>query len=455
MLSQSDTIVAPATPSGEGALAMVRLSGDQTLEIVQKMVPGLSLYEMVSHTARFGIVRYPGGKIIDECVLTVYKNPSSFTGEDMVEISCHGSDFIVQKILELSILHGARMAQPGEFTMRAFLNGKMDLSQSEAVIDLIKADSDAAHDQAMHQLRGGFSHDILHLREKIIEFAALIELELDFGEEDVAFADRTQLRETVGELLRFIAQLKDSFQLGNVIKQGVPTVIAGRPNAGKSTLLNALLREDRAIISDIPGTTRDTIEASLIIRGVRFRIIDTAGIRDTSDKIESLGVDRALSTIRKSYLVVYLYDASTQSSEEVWKDIEGLELTHQKVILAANKSDLSILPDIQPKTDHAHIRISAKQNQNIDALKERMYQLAIGDTPFTDRSIVTNARHFEALTKAHESLMRVQNGLEEDIPSDLIAMDIRQASYHLGSIIGQVDPDDLLDYVFSNFCIGK
>ncbi len=455
MTLSSDTIVAPATPPGEGALAIVRLSGEQALGIVSKMTPGIDLHKMPPHSSKYAILRTGEGQMVDEVVLTKYVAPSSFTGEDMVEISCHGSDFIVQKILELAISHGAKMAAPGEFTMRAFLHGKMDLSQAEAVIDLIKADSDAAHQQAVHQLRGGFSKDISELREKIIAFAALIELELDFGEEDVTFADRKELEDTVGHLLHFIAKLKDSFRLGNAIKKGVPTVIAGRPNAGKSTLLNQLLNEDRAIVSDIPGTTRDTIEAALTIRGVRYRIIDTAGLRPTSDAIESLGVDRALEAIRNSSLLLYLYDASETTAKEALEEMNALNLDIPHRILVANKSDLSM--DAQPMYDIGcvQIQISAKYGKNMEELRALMHAEVIGDTSLQDQSIVTNARHFDALTKAHESLIRVREGMRQDLPSDLIAMDIRQASYHLGTIIGKVDPDDLLDYVFSNFCIGK
>ncbi len=455
MQLSKDTIVAPATPPGEGALAMVRLSGDAALNIVSKMARGTDLYEMTPHSTRFTILRDSEGRIVDEVVLSKYLAPSSFTGEDMVEISCHGSDFIVQKILELAITYGATLAQPGEFTMRAFLHGKMDLSQAEAVIDLIKADSEAAHQQAVHQLRGAFSKDIEVLREKIISFAALIELELDFGEEDVAFADRTELRHTVEELLQFISRLKDSFRLGNAIKKGIYTVIAGRPNAGKSTLLNRLLREDRAIVSDIPGTTRDTIEASLSIHGVRFRIIDTAGLRDTKDSIESLGVHRAIDAIGKSRLLLYLYDPLRSSAEEAVRALETLRQKEQHCILIANKSDLLETPPPMQDIGLPHLNISAKHNRNIEELKEMMYREIIGDAGLSDRSIVTNTRHFEALSKAYENLIRVREGMDQELPSDLIAMDIRQASYHLGTIIGRVDPDDLLDYVFSNFCIGK
>ncbi len=450
----ADTIVAPATPPGTGAIAVVRLSGSEAIAIANALLPKVDLAKVKSRTVQYGVLSRDGEEL-DEVLVTVFRAPHSYTGEDVVEISTHGSMYVVRKLVQWCIDAGARMAEPGEFTMRAFFNRKMDLSQAEAVIDIIQADSAAAHRQAMLQLRGAYSEQLRLLRQKIIEFAALLELELDFGEEDVEFADRTQLQGTLQEILRLTGELRDSYRLGVVVKEGVPTVIAGRPNVGKSTLLNALLREQRAIVSDIPGTTRDVIEASLLIKGVRFRLIDTAGLRQTTDTVEAIGVQRAKEYLQKSQLVLYVFDATEQSFEAAKAEWEKLELPHAHVLFVANKWDM-VGDGERPVCNHQEcIAISALHGHGLDALKDRMYEMVIGDTSLQEKTLVTNARHYQALVQAHEALERALQGLEESLPADLIAMDIRQASHHLGAIIGEVDPEDLLDYIFANFCIGK
>lgn len=455
-----DTIIAPATATGEGAIAIVRLSGREAVLIADQLFFGKKLAETEANRSIFGTIRNEKGEILDEVMLTLYRNPKSYTGEDLVEISCHASPYIVHRLIELGTNLGARMAAPGEFTMRAYLNGKMDLSQAEAVADLIASESKAGHDLAMAQMRGTFSSRIEELRVKLIDFASLLELELDFSEEDVEFADRTQLNALVEEVLTSVERLIDSFKLGNVLKKGVPTVIAGRPNAGKSTLLNVLLHEDRAIVSDIAGTTRDTIEEVVNIKGVLFRFIDTAGIRDTQDTIEATGVKRTYDSISKAALVLYLFDLSEMSVEEVQQDVRSLPANGAKILLIANKVDkcedksrLERIHDLFP--DLHFVSISAKHEKNIKELENLLYEEVVGKIDLEDRIIVSNARHLEALQRVRDSLMAVKSGLSAGIPSDLVAEDMRQALYYLGSITGAIGTEDLLGNIFGKFCIGK
>lgn len=454
-----DTIVAPATAPGVSAIAVIRLSGKEAITICQKVFKGKDLTLQDSHTIHFGTI-VDGEVIVDEVLVSIFKAPKSFTKENVIEISCHGSSYVVGKIIRLLISAGARYAKPGEFTQRAFLNGRFDLAQAEAVADLISSDSEASHRAAMNQMRGGISEEIKALRDELIGFAALIELELDFSEEDVEFADRSQLRNLVVKIQSMLFELLNSFQLGNAIKVGVSTVIAGRPNAGKSTLLNALLNEERAIVSEIAGTTRDTIEEKLVIRGVEFRLIDTAGIREATDAIEAIGVEKTFEKIRHSALLVYVFDASSLSAEEARKDI--LELTKHGIpfIVVANKMDLpsagSYVNPLPQVINDPVVCVSAKRKENIEELKNELYNLVVAGKSLADKAIVTNARHYEALSKSREALQRVQEGLDAKITGDFLAEDIRQALYHLGTITGEIDVDkDILGTIFGKFCIGK
>ncbi|MEZ4933042.1 MAG: tRNA uridine-5-carboxymethylaminomethyl(34) synthesis GTPase MnmE [Saprospiraceae bacterium] len=465
----SDTIVALATPPGVGAIGVIRLAGTDALSIVQKVFQGKNLEKQKSHTLHFGTIKNEEGKILDEVLVSIFKAPHSYTGENIAEVSCHGSPFILNQILELFIQKGARLAQPGEFTMRAFLNGKMDLSQAEAVADLIASTSEGGHSVAMRQMRGGFSNEIQKLRQELLDFASLIELELDFGEEDVEFANRDQLKKTVVKIQSFIHSLILSFKLGNVLKTGVPTVIAGRPNAGKSTLLNALLNEDRAIVSEIAGTTRDTIEETLNIKGVEFRLIDTAGIREATDTIEAIGVEKTMEKVSQAALLVYVFDVGEMKVNEVLADLEKLQNEKMQLLVVCNKMDTN--PYFKPESVGSRqlavgspqsavgswevITCSAKHGMNVPYLKEKLYDLAISEKISLESPIVTNARHLEALQKAHDSLTDVLNGLETGITSDFVAMDIRRALSHLGEITGEVGVEELLGNIFGRFCIGK
>lgn len=463
----TDTIIALATPPGQGAIGVIRISGNKTLEICNRFFSGKDLTKVNGHTVHLGKIADEKGNILDEVLCTVFKSPKSYTREDVVEISCHGSSFIIQEILQLFMRNGIRIAEPGEFTLRAFLNGQMDLSQAEAVADLIAAESSAAHDMALRQMRGGFSEEIKGLRQELIDFAALIELELDFSEEDVEFADRERLVELVRKIRRVIHQLLSSFRLGNVIKNGVSTVIAGRPNAGKSTLLNALLNEERAIVSEIAGTTRDTIEEKLNIEGIIFRLIDTAGIRKAQDEIERIGVERTLEKIGGSTLVIYVFDVTESGPEDLWKDVElfleknPLADRQSKKLFLANKMDLNpyARPEDYYKDDLIHsknlITISAKNKMNIDYLRKALYKLVVEHPELLDQTIVSNSRHFTALQGAEEALRDVMEGIGTGKTGELIAMDIKQALFHLGQITGEVSTDDLLDSIFTRFCIGK
>jgi tRNA modification GTPase len=451
---QQDTICALATADGIGAIAIIRVSGKDTFKIVEGIF-SKSLIDKASHTAHFGVIK-DGNEIIDEVLLTVFKNPKSFTGEDSIEITCHASSYIQQEIISLLLKNGARIAKPGEFSMRAFMNGKMDLSQTEAIADLISSSSKIQHHIALNQMRGGFSSDLQGLRQQLLDFASLIELELDFSEEDVEFADRTQLENLITEIKTKIQTLIESFRLGNVIKNGVPIAIIGRPNAGKSTLLNAILNEERAIVSQIAGTTRDTIEGKVIINGVEFRFIDTAGIRQTTDEIEKKGVERALKELNKSSIYIYLFDMDELSVKDVEKDLSTLPQSVER-ILVANKSDLvtdeKILSFNKSKLDF--VIISAKNKDSLDTLKQKLVDYTKLNEIDPNQSIVTNVRHYDALSRSFEAIEKVEQGLQNQITGDFLAMDIREILEHLGEITGHVSNDELLGNIFAKFCIGK
>lgn len=449
------TIVALSTPNGVSALAVIRLSGDQSVKIVNTVF-SKDISSVKGYTVHFGTLKREN-VIIDEVIVTIFRAPHSFTGEDIVEITCHGSTYIQQEIIQLLLDNGASMAQAGEFSQRAFFNGKFDLSQTEAIADLIHSTSAAAHDVAIRQMRGGFSNELKELRAKLIEFASLVELELDFAEEDVEFADRSQLVNLVQNTLAFVRQLKHSFKLGNAIKKGVQTTIVGRPNAGKSTLLNALLNEERAIVSDIAGTTRDTIEEVLNINGIQFRFVDTAGLRETTDEVEKIGVNRAIEKVNFSAVYIYLFDGSETSLEEVKKDLSELPDSIARVVVT-NKSDLmseGLIDQFKNKLEDEVLFISAKNKDSIDLLQNKLLDVIDANQLNNNQTIVTNARHFEALSRAEEDLVKVDQGLQSGVSGDFVAMDIRQALHHLGSITGEVSTDDLLGNIFANFCIGK
>ena len=470
-----DTILALATPAGSAAIGVLRLSGSDAISIVNKTFRAKNLAEVATHSIHLGYIRDEQQKIVDQVLVSVFKSPNSYTKENVVEVSCHGSRYIQQQLLELFVRHGARLAREGEFTLRAFLNGQMDLSQAEAVADLIAAESEAAHQLALSQMRGGFSDEIKKLREELIHFASMIELELDFGEEDVEFANRADLKALVNKILSIIKGLLDSFQLGNAIKHGVHTVIAGRPNAGKSTLLNALLNEERAIVSEIAGTTRDTIEEMLNIKGVQYRLIDTAGIREASDQIEAIGVQKTLEQVAKSAILVYVYDIMTLPPSEVEKDLNQLERAGMTIIVVANKWDEYANLDENTRQHRAEeyrkkgwdtidkqiqeryqtLHLSAKNKTQMDSLKNLLFELVASGQLQQDASIVSNSRHYAALQAALESLDSVLNGLEVGLTGDFLAIDIRHALNYLGEIVGTVSSDDLLGSIFSRFCIGK
>ena len=454
MTNTEETIVALATPTGIGAIGVIRLSGPDAVIIANKVFKGKDLTRQASHTIHFGNI-VDGDTILDEVLVSLFIAPKSYTRENVVEISCHGSAYILESVIKLLIKNGARSAKAGEFTLRAFLNGQMDLSQAEAVADLIASNSKASQQIALQQLRGGFSNQLQTLREQLVQFASLIELELDFAEEDVEFANRDQLKKLIYEIVRVIRALIQSFELGNAIKQGVNTVIAGRPNAGKSTLLNALLNEERAIVSHIPGTPRDTIEEVLNIHGINFRLIDTAGIREATDAIEKIGVERTMEKINQSALLVYVYDAAQITIEELNHDLESLQRQGVTMLVVANKADLLNMEQLTalPHTQSA-IVISAKEKRHIDELKSKIYHAAVKDQLDGNETLVTNIRHLEALQKTEQSLTHVLDGIDT-VTSDFLSMDIKQALHYLGEITGVVTTDDLLENIFSKFCIGK
>src|SRR5690554_5867506 len=460
----NDTIVALATPSGAGAVAIVRVSGPKAIEIVADVfesVKNKDLRKQKTHTLHLGYIK-DGEKIIDQVLVSLFKGTNSYTGEPTVEISCHGSTFIQQQIIQLLLRKGCRMATAGEFTMRSFLNGKMDLSQAEAVADLIASDNEAAHQLAMQQMRGGFSNEIAKLREELLNFASLIELELDFSEEDVEFADRTAFRDLVNRIQFVLKRLIDSFAVGNVIKNGIPVAIVGEPNVGKSTLLNALLNEERAIVSEIAGTTRDTIEDELVIDGIGFRFIDTAGIRETKDVVESIGIQKTFEKIEQAQVIISLPNPS-KGGASIKQEIEQLKNKYPEkpFIVVINKVDLlseSELNEITSQLETLNLKletISAKQNIGIDSLKKQLMSLVNTGALRNNETIVTNTRHYDSLIKALEEIQKVQYGLDMNISADLMAIDIRQALYYFGEITGQVTNDELLGNIFANFCIGK
>ncbi len=458
---QQEPICALATATGVGALGVIRVSGTGTFEIVNRLFRGKNLTQVESHTVHFGTIR-EGATIIDEVLVSVFKSPKSFTKEDTVEISCHGSDYIIRQILKLLVKNGARLARPGEFTQRAFLNGQFDLVQAEAVADLIAADSAASHRTALNQLRGGFSKKLSALREELIHFASLVELELDFGEEDVEFADRDDLRKLIQSLQSTITPLIDSFDFGNALKEGVPVAIIGAPNVGKSTLLNALLNEEKAIVTAIAGTTRDVIEDILYIDGIKFRIIDTAGIRDTDDIVESMGIERSKRAMNQADIVLLLFDGE-ETYAEVENLAQGLE-EEKKVLWVKNKADLTSPNPLLSGEDYppspvrrragGEVAISAKTGAGIEELKKTLTAMVV-TAKTSDDTVVTNMRHYEHLLKTQEALTDALNGLDMGITGDFLAQDIRLALHHLGEITGQIVNDDLLANIFSKFCIGK
>ncbi len=451
-----DTIVALATPQGIGAIGVIRVSGSKTFSIFDELFTSKKVSAQPSHTILVGLLK-DDAEVLDEVVLAIFKNPKSYTGEDVVEISCHGSPFIQEKIITTLVKKGCRIAKPGEFTQRAFLNGKLDLTQAEAVADLIASNTEASRNTAIKNIRGGFSSSLSVLREQLIRFSAMIELELDFAQEDVEFADRTALSNLIGELVSSTNGLLHSFKLGNVIKNGVQVAIIGKPNAGKSTLLNTLLNENRAIVSDIAGTTRDTIEEVLNIDGVLFRLIDTAGIRlHTTDLIESIGVEKSFEKMRSANLVVYLFDINATSAADLQIVADDFAKEGLQFLLVANKMDTANEYLQQAFSSFTNtIFISAKDNSNINLLKEKLVENAVGGNINTEATIVTNARHHEALQQLAASLSDIQQGLDNKIPGDLLALDIRQSLHYLGLITGEITNDDQLDFIFSKFCIGK
>lgn len=451
-----DTIVALATPPGIGAIGVVRVSGANAISIVNELFTAKNLLLQPSHTLHVGFLKR-GGEMLDEVVISLYKSPRSYTGEDTVEISCHGSPFVQGRVIDACISVGARLAKPGEFTQRAFLNGKLDLTQAESVADLIASNTVASQRTALNNMRGGFSQSLKSLREQLISFSALIELELDFSGEDVEFADRTGLKELLEKAKQHTHELMQSFRLGNVIKNGVSVAIIGKPNAGKSTLLNALLNEDRALVSEIPGTTRDTIEEIINIDGILFRLIDTAGIRThTSDVIESAGMEKSRRKMKEADVVVYLFDGTDATAEDVKSIQEELQQAGVTYLLVANKIDRQE-EEIRKRfdTEKRMVFISARDNRYLEALKQRLVDLVLQDSLSAESVIVTNARHYHALEEVHHSLVDIADGLDSGLPGDLLALDIRRCLQYLGEITGEITNNDQLDYIFSKFCIGK
>jgi tRNA modification GTPase len=465
----NDTIVALATASGAGAIAVIRVSGEKAIEIgssIFKSIKGKNLENQKSHTLHLGHI-IDDKKVLDEVLVSIFKGKNSYSGENTVEISCHGSTFIQQQIIQLLLRKGCRIANPGEFTLRAFLNGKMDLSQAEAVADLISSDNEASHQIAMQQMRGGFSNELAQLRQELLNFASLIELELDFAEEDVAFADRTQFNELLVRIEFVLKRLIDSFAVGNVIKNGIPVAIVGEPNVGKSTLLNALLNEERAIVSEIAGTTRDTIEDELVIGGIGFRFIDTAGIRETKDIIESIGIKKTFEKIEQAQVVLYILDGSWMMEDgrlnQVQIEIEKIknQFPLKPLVIIVNKIDQLQAQDFETitsklKTHNAQlITLSAKNKTGIDALKNQLLSFVNTGALRNNETIVTNTRHYDSLLKALDEIQKVKFGLQTNLSSDLMAIDIKESLYHFGMITGEVTNDELLGNIFANFCIGK
>lgn len=448
-----ETIAAIATPPGIGAIGVLRLSGDQSFDIIQKLFPSKNLKEQPANTLHVGLLK-EGENILDEVVLSLFKKPASYTGEDVVEISCHGSPYVQQEVLDALIRNGARLAKAGEFTQRAFLNKKLDLTQAEAVGDLIASNTKASQNAALKNMRGGFSKVLKDLREELIKFSSLIELELDFSEEDVEFADRHQFSLLIEKISETVDQLLKSFKLGNVIRNGVSVAIVGKPNAGKSTLLNSLLNENRAIVSEIAGTTRDTIEEMININGILFRLIDTAGIREHSqDIIENMGVEKSKEKIRQADIVLYLFDMNEMAADDLSETVAEIKKQNSNIIVVANKADLF------NKERHEHIAdeifISAQQQTGIEELKNILFAMAGGESINQENVVVTNARHYAALTEVSKSLNEIQQAIRNQISGDLLSIDINRSLHYLGEITGEITNEDRLDYIFSKFCIGK
>ena len=453
-----ETIIALATPSGMGAISVIRISGSKAISITEKLFKPKGnkiLSKQKSHTVHLGNLM-KNNFVLDEVLVTIFFGPNSYTGEDTIEISCHGSTYIQQKIIDLYIENGIRVATPGEFTLRAFLNGKMDLNQAEAVADLIASENEGSHNLAIQQMKSGFSNDLKKLRSELLHFSSMIELELDFSQEDVEFAERNEFKKLINKITKELGDLINSFSSGNVLKNGIAVAIAGKPNAGKSSLLNTLLNEDKAIVSNIPGTTRDSIEDSLIIDGIKFRFTDTAGLRKTDDVIESKGIEKTKEKIRQSKILIYLFDVNDTNLDEINSDLESFKRKDLSVILVRNKIDLEIASKnlFKELKNLNFLEISANDNNSINILKNKLLDEVNILNPHTD-TIVSNSRHYQALINAMTAIKDVSNGLESNISGDLLSIDIRKSIEHLAEITGEITNDDVLGNIFSNFCIGK
>ena len=451
----NDTIVAQSTPQGKGAIGIIRLSGKDSIKIINKLFPSKDLTNVKSHTIHYGNLEYKNS-IIDEVLVSVFIEPNSYTKENIVEISCHGSDFIIKKILSITVLLGARIANKGEFTFRSFLSGNIDLSQAEAVSDLISSNSENSHKMAINHIKGVFSKKIKQLRKDLINLSSLLELELDFSEEDVEFANRDKLETLLDEIVSFNNMLLDSYKLNNVIKDGINVLILGKPNVGKSTILNSLLEDDKAIISDIPGTTRDVLEDTITIGGNLLRFIDTAGIRDTNDKIEKIGIKKALQQVEKAALILYVIDLENSSSKSIKSELDSNFLKNKNIIIVGNKNDLKIKKEVNEYfINNNLIQISAQKNEDIINLKNSLNSFIKENLVNSDSSIMINERHFAALNNVNKSIFNVKKNLKNKSNTDLLALDIKYALTHLGEITGEISNDEVLGNIFSKFCIGK
>ncbi len=458
-MHMNDIIISLSTAQGSGAIAIIRLSGEGCIQLTQQFFDNKALSSSHSHKVLFGRIHDENKVAIDECLVALFRSPKTYTGEDVIEISCHGSSYIISAILNLFLRSGARQAMGGEFTQRAYLNGRMDLTQAEAVAELVASDSMQSHQMALKQLRGGVSTKISELRKQLIEFGSLIELELDFSEEDVEFADRQRFKSLINELKTEVSGLLNSFRLGNAIKEGVSTVIAGNPNVGKSTLLNALLNDERAIVSKIPGTTRDTVEEVLNINGIKFRLVDTAGLRTTDDEIEKIGIEKTHSSLDKAQIILYVIDVSDHNNATLQRAISDLKAYSGHFFLLINKMDL--FPSFDTSrfhnlvaADHL-ITLSAKNEMNIDHLKDTIYNCVVEDRDQLNQSVIMSTRHHSSLSKTLDCVNKISHGLESGLSTDLLALEVRYAMNHLGEITGEIHSDDILESIFSSFCIGK